>query len=733
MNNFSADIELDRLQNLQQYKILDTPLEQSFDDLTELASKIFSVPMVSLTLVDKDRGWIKSSIGLALTQTKRSISFCNYTIEAAQPLIIEDTLKDNRFNNNPLVIGDPKIRFYAGVPLIDADGFSLGAFCIIDRVARELSSEHINLLVSFGKHVMALFDLRLEKSKIENILVEREKQNSQLISYAEHLLNVQKIAKVGSWEMSLDENIVHCSDEMYKIFGLNKAVSNLTFNNLIEVTHLDDQARLRAAHACTLLGQKLFDIEFRVCMQNGEERFVHILAEVKPGSAMLCGTAQDITERQISINKYTQLALYDGLTGLPNRQLLLDRLSLALTHAKRYSEKGALLYIDLDNFKTLNDTLGHDMGDLLLKLVAIRLTSCVRSSDSVARMGGDEFIILLDKIGQSSEEIITKAQVVADAILKSFEAPFFLKGHTYHSTPSIGVTLFSEQVNDIETMLKRADLAMYKAKSSGKNAVSFFNPEMQELITSQVEFEKDLRNAILNNQFQLYYQPQIDDKNNVVGYEALIRWMHPDKGLLSPSEFILVAEATSLIIPIGKWVMQQACNQLSAWEATDRSHLTIAINVSDKQLRHPGFLQMVLGVIDESQANPKKLKFELTESLLIEDIEMAKDKMFQLKEIGIGFSLDDFGTGFSSLYHLKNLPLDQIKIDQSFVKNILSDSNDAAIAYSIISLGKNLGLTVIAEGVETTEQQVFLSHHGCHYFQGYLYGRPLPISEFSSH
>ena len=733
MNIFSADIELDRLYALNLYKILDTPLEKSFDDLTELASKIFSVPMVALTLIDKDRGWIKSSIGMAITHTKRCISLCNHTIQETEPLIIEDTHKDIRFKNNPLVTGSPNVRFYAGVPIIDAEGFILGALCIIDRIARTISEEHIKLLLSFGKHVMALLNLRLEKSKIENILVDREKQNIELVRYADHLLNVQKIAKVGSWELELDEDEIHCSDEMLKIFGLQKGISDLTLAKLIELTHPEDQNKLKVAYIGSKSGQKMLDIEFRIEIQNYEERFVHILGELKPDTAKFCGTAQDITERQMSINKYTQLALYDGLTGLPNRQLLLDRLSLALIHAKRYSEKGALLYIDLDNFKTLNDTLGHDMGDLLLKLVAIRLTSCVRLSDSVARMGGDEFIILLDKIGQSPEEIIAKTKIVAEAVLKSFEAPFFLKEHTYYSTPSIGITLFSEHIDDIETMLKRADLAMYKAKSLGKNSMSFFDPEMQELIITQVEFEKDLRKALTLDQFKLYYQPQIDDKNNIVGYEALIRWMHPDKGLVSPLDFILIAEATGLIIPLGKWVIEKACIQLAAWENTEQSHYTIAVNVSDKQLRHSDFVGMVLEVIDGTGANPNKLKFELTESFLIEDIESAKIKMFQLRNIGINFSLDDFGTGFSSLYHLKNLPLQQIKIDQSFVKNILNDSNDAAIACSIISLGKILGLTVIAEGVETIEQQDFLSSHGCHFFQGFLHGKPIPISDFANY
>jgi len=440
---------------------------------------------------------------------------------------------------------------------------------------------------------------------------------------------------------------------------------------------------------------------------------------------------EDITTRKASEEQINTLAFYDQLTSLPNRRLLLDRLKQALAASARSKRFGALLFIDLDNFKILNDTLGHDIGDLLLQEVARRLTTCVREGDTVARLGGDEFVVMLEDLSENIEESAAQTKTVGEKILQSLNETYQLSTYSHHSTPSIGVTLFSSQHEAIDELLKRADLAMYQAKAAGRNTLRFFDPEMQAVVTTRAAMEADLREAILNDQFMLHYQAQVVGEGRVTGVEALLRWQHPQRGMVSPVEFIPLAEDTGLILPLGHWVLQTACAQLALWASRPRmSHLTIAVNVSARQFHHRDFVDQVRAVLEHTGANPQRLKLELTESLLVDDVESVIAKMTALKMVGVGFSLDDFGTGYSSLSYLKRLPLDQLKIDQGFVKDILTDANDAAIAKMVVVLAESLGLSVIAEGVEMEAQRSFLAHHGCHAYQGYLFSRPLPLVQF---
>jgi len=438
----------------------------------------------------------------------------------------------------------------------------------------------------------------------------------------------------------------------------------------------------------------------------------------------------DITQHKQAEDKIKQLAFSDPLTGLPNRRLLLDRLHQALAASTRNKRQGALLFIDIDNFKTLNDTLGHDKGDLLLKQVAGRLLTCVREGDTVARLGGDEFVVMLEDLSEHSEEAATQAKVVGEKVLAALNHVYLLADHEYPSTPSIGVTLFSDHQNSIDELLKQADLAMYQAKAAGRNTLCFFDPAMQAVVTTRATFETDFREAVLKHQFFLYYQAQVDDAGRLTGAEALVRWQHPQRGLVAPADFIPLAEETGLILPLGQWVLETACTQLAAWAARpETAHLTLAVNVSVRQFHHVAFVDQVLAVLDRSGADPRRLKLELTESLLLDDVEDTIAKMTALKAEGVSFSLDDFGTGYSSLSYLKRLPLDQLKIDQSFVRDVLTDPNDAAIAKTVVALAQSMGLTVIAEGVETQGQRDLLARQGCHAYQGYLFGRPGPVEE----
>jgi diguanylate cyclase (GGDEF)-like protein/PAS domain S-box-containing protein len=439
----------------------------------------------------------------------------------------------------------------------------------------------------------------------------------------------------------------------------------------------------------------------------------------------------DISQRKAAEREIQRLAFYDPITALPNRLLLLDRLQHALTITGRSGVTGALLFIDLDNFKAVNDTLGHDRGDQLLQQVAQRLRACVYEIDTVARFGGDEFVVLLENLSKDRNEAATQARQICEKILHAFGAPIILDSFVRHTTASIGVTLFDTLECSAGELLKQADLAMYEVKAAGRNGARFFDPEMQTVVTARATLETDLRHALQHDEFLLHYQPQICRDGMVTGAEALIRWQSPARGLVSPAAFIPIAEDTGLILPMGRWVLEQACAQLARWARTPGlSSLSISVNVSARQLRQPGFVEEVREVLAQAGAAPHKLKLEITESLLVDDTETTIDTMRSLKAQGLGFSLDDFGTGYSSLSYLKRLPLDQLKIDQSFVSDVLTDQNDAAIAQTILALGRCLHLNVIAEGVESAEQHEFLMEHGCHAFQGYFFSRPVPVERF---
>jgi diguanylate cyclase (GGDEF)-like protein/PAS domain S-box-containing protein len=445
------------------------------------------------------------------------------------------------------------------------------------------------------------------------------------------------------------------------------------------------------------------------------------------------GTFNDITMSKAAADEIRHLAFYDPLTRLPNRRLLLNRLQQALASSTRNGRKGALLFIDLDHFKNLNDTLGHDIGDLLLQQVAQRLESCVREGDTVARLGGDEFVVMLEDLSEQVLEAAAHAESVGEKILTTLNQPYQLATQEHHSTPSIGATLFSNHERGIEELMKQADIAMYQAKKAGRNALRFFDPQMQDAINTRATLERELRKALESRQFHLYYQIQVDSSHRPLGAEALIRWIHPERGVVSPAQFIPVAEETKLILPIGQWVLETACTQLKAWqqEALTRD-LVLAVNVSAQQFLQADFAAQVQAAVQHHAINPGLLKLELTESLLLENIEDTIAVMNVLNEIGVRLSLDDFGTGYSSLQYLKRLPLDQLKIDQSFVRDIATDSNDKAIVRTIIAMAHSLNLDVIAEGVETEEQQQLLLNKGCTHYQGYLFSKPVPIEQFEA-
>ena len=565
----------------------------------------------------------------------------------------------------------------------------------------------------------------VERKRIENALQK-----------SEHLLKEsQSVAGLGSYVFDVPTGRWENSDFFDKLFGIDQTYER-SVDGWAALIHPDDRKVMIAyfTNVVLALGQS-FDKEYRIVRHDDKAvRWVHGLGKLEFDDlghpVKMYGTIQDVTHRKAADEQIKELAFYDPLTRLPNRRLLMERLNHALAATILNQREGALIFADLDNFKTVNDTHGHDIGDQLLRQVAERLATSFREADTVARIGGDEFVMVLDDLSENPEEAATQAESVGKKVLAALGEPYHISGREFRSTPSIGITLFADQREGVDELMRQADIAMYQAKAAGRNTVRFFDPDLQASVKARTLMEDDLRHGITNNQFLLHYQPQVDS-GEVVGAEALIRWIHPRRGMVSPSEFIPLAEETGLILPLGKWVLETACKQIADWgKRGETAGITVAVNVSARQFRQPDFVEEILEALERGKADPRRLKLELTESMLVDNIEDVVAKMTKLKSLGLSFSLDDFGTGYSSLSYLKRLPLDQLKIDQSFVLDLLADSNNGAIAQTIIALGQTMGLSVIAEGVETEEQRDFLVELGCPAYQGYLFSRPLPVQEF---
>jgi diguanylate cyclase (GGDEF)-like protein/PAS domain S-box-containing protein len=545
-------------------------------------------------------------------------------------------------------------------------------------------------------------------------------------------------ANLGLWEW-------HIADGRTTVDGRAAAMLGYTLEELNgdtpgwrSMVKPDDMAGIEAALAAHLEdGVRAFETEYRLRHKAGHWIWVQsrgrVVERAPDGRPLrMLGTRMDISARKLAETEIAHLAFYDGLTRLPNRRLLLDRLHQAIAKAARHHLQGAVLFVDLDNFKSLNDTMGHDMGDRLLEIVALRLTEVTRETDTVARLGGDEFVILLEDLGGAQQQALDNAAAVAGKVLESLSRCYLLDGHELRSTPSIGVVLFGAGQHSVNDLLRQADMAMYEAKAAGRATFRFFDPRMQVALDASATLEADLRNALQRDELRLYYQPVVNGAGRVTGVEALLRWQHPLRGLIGPAEFIAQAEKSGLIVELGEWVLEKACGQLQRWSGVSGSaHLTMAVNVSARQFRQPAFVGQVLAVLERSGADPRLLKLELTESMLLTDMDDVIARMTTLKAHGVGFALDDFGTGYCSLSYLKLLPIDQLKIDRSFVHDMLHTRHASSIVRAIVTLARSMDLAVVAEGVETREQWSALEAIGCASFQGYLFGRAMPLEELA--
>ncbi|PJI95378.1 diguanylate cyclase/phosphodiesterase with PAS/PAC sensor(s) [Acidovorax sp. 69] len=599
---------------------------------------------------------------------------------------------------------------YAGQQLYNADGEVVGIVFVLFRQPIAETDFITSTLQIFASRASAEIGRQLADARIRH--------QASLLDKAQDAILVR----------DLDHRIIYWNKSAERLYGWSQLQA---LGQSIETLLYDDPTHFRHATQAVLeqgewTGEivqyhrdgSTIEVEGRWTLVRGDDG--------QPQSILAINT--DIRQRKASEREIQRLAFYDALTGLPNRMLLMDRIHQALATAQRRQQGGALLFIDLDNFKTLNDTLGHDQGDLLLQQVAQRLNTCVRSVDTVARLGGDEFVVMLEELSPKPHELAMHARGVGEKILTMLAVPYALAGYQYRSTPSIGIAPFTGEQTTVGELLKQADLAMYQAKTAGRNTLRFFDPDMQAVVTARAGLETDLRSALAQEEFLLHFQPQMHQSGRCVGVEALVRWAHPQRGMVSPAQFIPLAEETGLILPLGRWVLHTACQLLARWQDDPAlAHLTMAVNVSSRQFRHASFVDDVARVLAITGAPSGQLKLELTESVLVEDMETTIATMTALRSYGVGFSLDDFGTGYSSLSYLKRMPLDQLKIDQSFVRDLLTDPNDAAIVDTIIGLSRSLGLEVIAEGVETPEQRELLARAGCQLYQGYLFSRPLSV------
>jgi len=614
-----------------------------------------------------------------------------------------------RYPHSP-VVGHAQAQGYAGQQLCNSTGEPTGLIFVLFR--QPLKN------VEFVSTTLQIFATRASAEIERQVTDARIRHQASLLDKAQDAIVVRDLQRrVTYWNRSA-ERVYGWTQQQ----ALGQPIDGLLYPDTTSFERATEAVLAHGEWAGEIVqhhqGGQAIDMEGRWTLVRDEAG--------QPESILEINT--DIRQRKATDREIQRLAFYDTLTGLPNRMLLLDRMQHALDHAERQHQGGALLFIDLDNFKQLNDTLGHDQGDLLLQQVAQRLNGCVRVVDTVARLGGDEFVVMLEGLSPEADALANEARSVAEKVLAALSMPYDLEGRHYRSTPSIGVAPFRGSQTRMLDLLKQADLAMYQAKTAGRSTLRFFDPHMQAVVSARAALEADLRSALTQQQFLLHFQPQINASSRYIGVEALVRWQHPGRGLVSPAQFIPLAEETGLILMIGRWVLDTACQTLARWKSDPQLRgLTMAVNVSSRQFRNNRFVEDVAHALAVHDAPAHLLKLELTESLLVEDMDAAIATMTALRRLGVCFALDDFGTGYSSLSYLKRLPLHQLKVDQSFVRDLLTDANDAAIVDTIIALSRSLGLEVIAEGVETPEQHALLLKAGCNAFQGYLFSKPLPV------
>ncbi|MBU2978594.1 EAL domain-containing protein [Alteromonas sp. C1M14] len=763
--------ELDRLKALQRLEILDSQPEERYDRITRIATQIFGCTYSSISLIDAHRQWFKSGVNLGISETHRDIAFCAHTITTCEMLVVPDTLLAPDFAKNPLVTGPPHVRFYAGVK-VEFDGYPMGALCVFDDSPRQFSAHHESVLRDLGKLVEAEFE-RESLSILSNKLAEQQLQ----------LEEKQKLTRVRSVIL---EQVVNAETLSLALHYIVEAIESEYINQRCSILLLKgNKLRMGAAPSLPDFYNKLVDgIEIGIGQGScGTAAFTNkltIAADISQHpyweawrdvakqahlgscwSQPICGVNGEVfgtfavyhdspaapsEDELIRIQQFAHIASiaiereqaneviwrqanYDVLTGLPNRNLMEEHLKHAIKNANRSQTKVAVMLLDLDNFKDINDTLGHDFGDKLLIECGRKIQSCIRQNDTVARLGGDEFVLIFSDVLAD-----TDLDRIIQCLLTSISSPQIIDQERIHTSVSIGVTIYPDDANDVTSILKNADQAMYGAKALGKNSYYFYTKSLHDEALKRLTLLNDLRYAIENEQLYIEYQPIINLQNKrVTKAEALIRWQHPTNGLIRPDEFIPIAEESGLIIEISNWVFQQVCDDVKAWRERYCHDLQLSINTSPSHYfsEEPNIMDW-LNTLLASGTPSDAITLEITESLLMDADDKVSQKLFHFRQAGVSIALDDFGTGYSSISYLKKYPTDYIKIDRSFVHSMTEVSNDKVLCEAIILMAKKLGIEVVAEGIETKEQLAILTSMGCHYGQGYLFAKPLGKNAFEA-
>jgi len=708
-----------------------TPLPELLEAYAHSFESIFPSVICSVLLLDADGIHLRHGAAPSLPQAYceaidgvaigAAVGSCGTAAFTKQAVIVSDIEHDPLWQNHKDLALAHGLRACWSIPILSTQGAVLGTFANYHLEPRSPQASEQQAL----QRSAYLMGLVIEHHQImrtlaaqEAALRESETRYRTLVEWSPEAVAVHHAGTI-TYVNSACIKLLHASCE-----------ADLLGKHIAHLLHPDDLERgLARAKQAMESGIPAPMIEERLLRLDGSTVAVEIqsTAIMYDGAPAVYVVAHDLSKRHEDKETIHHLAFFDALTGLPNRRLMLDRLQQALASSERKQLYGALLMLDLDNFKQLNDLLGHNVGDQLLQQAAHRMQACVRKSDSVGRVGGDEFMVLLDTAADSPTQAAQYTETVAQKILAQLAEPYLLQGKSYTSTSSIGAMVFMQGMEDRDDVVKHADAAMYQAKAAGRNTVCFFDPAMQAQAVARAEFEQDMRLGFEQQEFTLFYQLQVDSRGRPMGAEALVRWRSAKRGMVSPLEFIGLAEENGMILPLGQYVLEAACAQLVQWASTPgMAHWTVAVNVSARQFAHVNFVDNVVLALEKTGANPLRLKLELTESMLVKNVDAVIAKMNAIKALGVSFSLDDFGTGYSSLSYLKLLPLAQLKIDQSFVRDLLTDPNDAIIARTIIGLGHSLGMRVIAEGVETASQRDLLTGMDCDAFQGYYFGRPMP-------
>ncbi|MGQ7864021.1 putative bifunctional diguanylate cyclase/phosphodiesterase [Pseudomonas sp. 32A] len=704
--------EEQRLSTLAEYRIWDTPQSGDFDRLARLASSLFNVPIVLISLVGRDRQFIKARVGIDICETSREVSFCAHAILQDDILFVPDALNDPRFSSNPLVLGPPFIRFYAGKPLVTSNGHSLGTICLIDSEPRMTFGEEDR------KNISDLAELVMDRMEMRRL----EYAKTVSLARFENIAGTSPDAIICS---DVEGKITFWNRSAEKLFGyLASEIADKSGAIVIpeswRAIYDAEMVRLRTGEKMELANQT---VELSGLHKDGSEFPAEFsLSTWGEGDKVSVGAiVRDITERRQNEERLFRLASLDPLTDLPNRSAW----RAALTATLHAGESATVILFDLDGFKEVNDTLGHSAGDAVLKDVASRMKSVCKKPLMLGRLGGDEFVVLM------AGDNVRAARALAEQLVLAISKPYEFAGQSISTGVSIGVSFAPIHGSRPEDLLGAADLALYKAKAAGKGRYELFIPAFRDVAIARRIFERELQLAFENDEFELFYQPQIaTGTRKLTGAEALMRWRHPSRGLLSPASFIDVLGDKPIAAAVGEWALRTACKQAVTWRVDDPT-FRIGVNLFDAQLRSGRLLAVVRDVLAESGLPPEALELEIVENILLRRDKITVRLLNGLRELGVGLAFDDYGTGFASLSLLKQYPVTRLKIDRSFIRELNINQGDAAVVKAVIYLGKSFGLGVIAEGVETEAQLDFLTANECFEAQGYLFGKPVPSSEFS--